>query len=85
MPCAAVIVGQCAPLHMLEWSFFFFSKKLSEDLVFQFFLKKSFDYDMFLLYIVVTINSGNRTLCYPIQSLIIWSSSVIYCCYMITD
>ena len=73
MPCAAVIVGQCAPLHMLEWSFFFFifSKKLSEDLLFQFFLK-SLDNDMFLLYTVVTINDNNRTLCCPIQSLIIF-------------
>ena len=74
MPCAAVIVGQCAPLHMLEWTFFFFfifSKKLSEDLLFQFF-KKSLDNDMFLLYTVVTINDKNRTLCCPIQSLIIF-------------
>lgn len=72
MPCAAVIVGQCAPLYVLEWSFFFIlSKKLSKDVVFQFF-KKSLDNDMFLLYTVVTVNDNNRTLCCPIQSLIIF-------------
>ena len=72
MPCAAVIVGQCAPLYVLEWSFFFhFAKKLSKDVVFQFF-KKSLDNDMFLLYTVVTVNDNNRTLCCPIQSLIIF-------------
>lgn len=72
MPCAAVIVGQCASLYVLEWSFFFIlSKKLSKDVVFQFF-KKSLDNDMFLLYTVVTVNDNNRTLCCPIQSLIIF-------------
>ena len=72
MPCAAVIVGQCAPLYVLEWSFFFIlSKKLSKDVVCQFF-KKSLDNDMFLLYTVVTVNDNNRTLCCPIQSLIIF-------------
>lgn len=72
MPCAAVIVGQCAPLYVLEWSFFFISsKKLSKDVVFQFF-KKSLDNDMFLLYTVVTVNDNNRTLCCPIQSSIIF-------------